>query len=249
MTIFYNFAACDVPKHRKKQLAHVKSPDSPKEDTRPTRDALRRRIDEELARLGDIKISSWMMALPSPPAAAHDPDDSRPQATELELDTALGGLLLQSGARLEPTHCFHVIGPDGALLAVLRPLNGLAFVRRVVAREALADLSLHRRPAGAGTAPLGYRHTSFAALLWRCALFGPHGERLLPDAYRQLPLRLVQPPQLARALVAGRHVKLMELLQAKDRTFTEVQAITGLSTTQLSRDLAALLLVGSLVPA
>jgi hypothetical protein len=190
-----------------------------------------------------------MMALPSSPDAALHPDDHRPQASELELDAALGKLLVHSGERLEPAHCFHAIGPDGALLAVLRPFNGLAFVRRVVAQDNLADMSLHRRPAGAGAAPLGYRHTSFAALLWRCALFGPHGEQLLPDHYRLLPLRLLQPPPLEHALVAGRHGKLMELLRARDRTFTELQALTGLSDAQLGRDLAALMLVGSLVPA
>lgn len=219
---------------------------SPPSDPSTSREDLRRRIENELASLGDIPLSSWMMGLAAAPADTR-PDDGRAQASEVELDAELGGLIWQPGTRLEPLHCFHVIGLDGALVAVLRPDSGAVFARISIAQDDLPGLTLHRRPAGAGVAPAGYRQTSIAALLWRFALFGGKGDQALPDPYRQLPLRLHQLPPLEYALVAGRHFKLMELLRKQNRTFIELQALTRLSTTQLSRDLAALLLVGSLV--
>lgn len=215
-------------------------------DLSAARDALRRRIEDALASFGDIELSTWMTE--RPPAPAQPPlDDHRTQASEVEVDAELGRLLWQPGARLEPLHCVHVIGVDGTLVAVIRPACGTVFARTSIAQDDLPGLSLHRRPTGAGTAPVGYRHTSVAALLWRFALFGNQGDQALPDHYRQLPLRLHQLPPLEYALVAGRHFKLMELLRMKNRTFTELQTLTGLSTAQLRRDLAALRLVGSLV--
>lgn len=217
--------------------------------TPPSRDELRRRIDDELARLGDIEVSSWMMGLPPSAQPTDAPGDDRPQASEVELDVELGHLLWRTGPRLEQPHCFHAIGPDGALVAVLRPETGIVFVRRFVASEDLPGLRLHRRPAGAANAPLGYRMTSIAALLWRFALFGANGDQALPDAYRQLPLHLRRTPPLPHELVAGRHFKLMHLLKEQNRSFAELQVLTNLSDAQLSRDLGALLLVGSLATA
>lgn len=211
-----------------------------------TRDALCRRIDDELAQLGDLKVSSWMMALP-PGRPASDLEDGRTKASEVELDAALGGLFWRARAHLERTHCFHVIGPDGALVAVYTPKTGALGVRGLVAVDELVGMELHRRPIAAGTAPPDYRSTRIAAVLWRFALFGHGGEQALPEHYRQLPLRLLQLPPLDHELVAGRHFKLMQLLHEGRRTFHELLETTGLSESQLGRDLAALLLVGCLV--
>jgi len=215
-------------------------------DHTASREELCRRIDDELARLGDIHVSSWMMA-EAPPEV--EPDDGRPLASEVELDAALGGVFWRAREGLERVNCFHVIGPEGTLVAVLQPGAGPLYARARVARDDLAALTLHRRPVAAGTAPHGYRQTSFQAVLWRFALFGLDGMHALPNHYRQLPLRLRQLPPLDRGLVAGRHFKLMHLLLESGRTFTELQENTGLSDAQLSRDLAALRLVGSLTVA
>lgn len=219
---------------------------NPSEAASLGRDAVRQRIEAELARLSAFKISSYLMA-EAPPA--EEPDDGRPTATETEIDAALGAVLWQAPTPPGGDHCFHVTGPASTLVAVARPCRDTVCARVRVACDDLAGLVLHRRPAAAAAAPPGYRHTSLAAVLWRFALFGPDGHQTLPRHYRQLPLRLVAPPALDRSLVSGRHVKLMQLFAQRDHSFPELREITGLSDAQLCRDLGALAVTGCLAPA
>ena len=222
---------------------HVK-PEAPANKAHAAREALRQRIDAELAELGTIKISSWMLA--EPPTATPTLDDGREPASEMELDAALGALLWRAREQLQTSHSFHVIGPDGALVAVLMPQSGTLSVRPLVAQDELDALELHRRPQAAGKSPPDYRQTDTATVLWRFALFGEPASEALPPHYRQMPLRLNQMPPLDRTMVAGRHYKLMRLLHERSHTFDELRAHTGLSEKQLRRDLTALHLVGSL---
>lgn len=222
---------------------HVKS-EAPANKAHAAREALRQRIDAELAELGTIKISSWMLA--EPPTATPTLDDGREPASEVELDAALGALLWRAREQLQTSHSFHVIGPDGALVAVLMPQSGTLSVRPLVAQDELDALELHRRPQAAGKSPPDYRQTDTATVLWRFALFGEPASEALPPHYRQMPLRLNQMPPLDRTMVAGRHYKLMRLLHEHSHTFDELRAHTGLSEKQLHRDLTALHLVGSL---
>jgi hypothetical protein len=222
---------------------HVK-PEAPANKAHAAREALRKRIDAELAELGTIKISSWMLA--EPPTATPTLDDGREPASEVELDAALGALLWRAREQLQTSHSFHVIGPDGALVAVLMPQSGTLSVRPLVAQDELDALELHRRPQAAGKSPPDYRQTDTATVLWRFALFGEPASEALPPHYRQMPLRLNQMPPLDRTMVAGRHYKLMRLLHERSHTFDELRALTGLSEKQLHRDLTALYLVGSL---
>jgi len=222
---------------------HVK-PEAPANKAHAAREALRQRIDAELAELGTIKISSWMLA--EPPTATPTLDDGREPASEVELDAALGALLWRAREQLQTSHSFHVIGPDGALVAVLMPQSGTLSVRPLVAQDELDALELHRRPQAAGKSPPDYRQTDTATVLWRFALFGEPASEALPPHYRQMPLRLNQMPPLDRTMVAGRHYKLMRLLHERSHTFDELRAHTGLSEKQLLRDLTALHLVGSL---
>jgi hypothetical protein len=98
---------------------HVKS-EAPANKAHAAREALRQRIDAELAELGTIKISSWMLA--EPPAATPTLEDGRVPATEVELDAALGALCSGApAANCRPATAYHVIGPDSALVAVLMP--------------------------------------------------------------------------------------------------------------------------------
>lgn len=219
------------------------NPTGPSEDRNPSREELCRRIDEEIERMGDIAVSSWRMALRPAPLEA-GPDDGRPLASEVEQDAALGALLWRAGT-LEHTSCFHATRPDGTLMAVLKPKTGALFARPVVALADLENLALQRRPLSAGGPLPGYRPSSIAAALWRFALFWPDGENALPRHFRALPLRLRRPPPLDPELVAIRHLKLMKLLGERDRTFVELGEKTTLSDHQLCRDLAALMLVGS----
>lgn len=218
--------------------------EAPANKAHAAREALRQRIDAELAELGTIKISSWMLA--EPPAATPTLDDGREPASEVELDAALGALLWRAREQLQTSHSFHVIGPDGALVAVLMPQSGTLSVRPLVAQDELDALELHRRPQAAGKSPPDYRQTDTATVLWRFALFGEPASEALPPHYRQMPLRLNQMPPLDRTMVAGRHYKLMRLLHEHSHTFDELRAHTGLSEKQLLRDLTALHLVGSL---
>lgn len=208
------------------------------------REALRQRIDAELAELGTIKVSSWMMA--DPPSSKPSLEDGREPASEVELDAALGELIWRAQGQFQPNHSFHVIGPDGSLVAVLMPSSGALSVRALVAQDELSTLKLHRRPVAAGHSPPDYRQTDTATVLWRFALFGASEPEGLPEDYRKLPLRLKQMPPLDRSMVAGRHYKLMRLLHEQPYTFDDLLRLTGLSEGQLRRDLTALHLVGSL---
>jgi hypothetical protein len=121
----------------------------------------------------------------------------------VELDAALGALLWRAREQLQTSHSFHVIGPDGALVAVLMPQSGTLSVRPLVAQDELDALELHRRPQAAGKSPPDYRQTDTATVLWRFALFGEPASEALPPHYRQMPLRLNQMPPLDRTMVAG----------------------------------------------
>jgi hypothetical protein len=207
---------------------------------------LRQRIETEMARLSAFDISSYLIA-EAPPA--EEPDDGRPKASEVDIDAALGAMLWRARAQFEGGHCFHVTGPASTLVGVACPRSGVVGARPRVAQDDLAALVLHRRPGAAGHAPPGYRQTSAAAVMWRFALFGADGPQTLPKHYRQFALRLVAPPPLDRSLVSGRHVKLMQLFAQRDHSFAELREITGLSETQLCRDLGALVVTGCLAPA
>lgn len=220
------------------------TPSSPPSLPAAAHAALRQRIDDELAQLAPVEVSSWMTALPE---TQEDWGDGRPGAGELELDAALGSLFWQARAHLAPGHCVQVLGPDGTLVAVRQAKTGLLFVRLWVALADLNGLALHRRPSAAGAAPQGYRQTNLSAALWRFAQFGKDGDRALPAASHTAPLRLGVLPPVDRSLVAVRHVKMMRMLQERPHTFAELLYRSGLSETQLTRDLAALLLVGSLI--
>ncbi|MBK7990794.1 MAG: hypothetical protein IPK05_12950 [Comamonadaceae bacterium] len=152
--------------------------EAPANKAHAAREALRQRIDAELAELGTIKISSWMLA--EPPAATPTLDDGREPASEVELDAALGALLWRAREQLQTSHSFHVIGPDGALVAVLMPQSGTLSVRPLVAQDELDALELHRRPQAAGKSPPDYRQTDTATVLWRFALFGEPASEALP---------------------------------------------------------------------
>lgn len=128
------------------------------------REALLRRIDEELAQLGDIEISSWMVGLQSEATTGEaNGEATAVPASEIEVDIALAATLMQTRGGQQAHACVHLVAKDGVL-------------------------------------------------------------------------------------VAGRHVRLMQLLQQRDHRFEELHALTGLSEGQLLRDLAALRMVGSIKP-
>lgn len=209
-----------------------------------------RRIDEELAQLGDIDLSSWMIGLQTEGAAVDAEDAAAASAaSEVEVDIALAATLVQTGGRQQAHACVHLLAQDGVLVAIYQPASGEVAVRNRLTPRELAGLHAQPRPAGAAAAPANWRATSLPALLWRYAQFAQQAEQLLPRHWRELPLRWRGYPPLPRALVAGRHVRLMQLLQQRDQHFDELRALTGLSESQLLRDLAALRLVGSITPA
>lgn len=213
------------------------------------REALLRRIDEELAQLGDIELSSWMVGLQADSAVNAEGEAAAAPASEIEVDIALAAALMQTRGRQQAHACVHLLAEGGVLVAIYRPASGEVAVRDKRTLRELSGLRLQPRPAAASTAPPNWRATSLPALLWRYAQFAPLAEQLLPPHWRELPLRWHGYPPLPRALVAGRHVRLMQLLQQRDHRFEELQALTGLSEGQLLRDLAALRMVGSITPA
>lgn len=214
------------------------------------RETLLRRIDEELAQLGDIELSSWMVGLQSEAAAGDaEGEATAAPASEIEVDIALAATLMQTRGGQQAHACVHLLAQDGVLVAIYRPASGEVAVRDRLALRELSGLRAHPRPAAAAAAPANWRATSLPALLWRYAQFAPLAEQLLPRHWRELPLRWHGYPPLPRTLVAGRHVRLMQLLQQRDHRFEELHALTGLSEGQLLRDLAALRMVGSITPA
>jgi len=215
-------------------------PDDPR---RASRDELRRRIDEELAQIGHIEVSSWMMSMSK---STPVPVDVTTLASPLEADARLGRLLWKENAKLKEGQCFHVLTPASQLMAVIKPATGVAYLKDPMPLDDLKGWQLLRRPAAAFNAPPGYRRTTVTAVLWRFALFGTEGNRVLPPRYRHLPLSLRQLPTVERDLVPVRQVKLMQFISRSPCTFAELQILTHLSEEQLSRDLGALYLARSL---
>lgn len=215
-----------------------------------SREALLRRIDEELAQLGDIELSSWMVGLQTEGAGVDaEGEAAAVPVSEIEVDIALAATLMQTGGRQQAHACVHLLAEDGVLVAIYQPASGEVAVRDRLTLRELASLRAQPRPAAAAAAPAAWRTTSLPALLWRYAQFAPLAEQLLPPHWRELPLRWHGYPPLPHALVAGRHVRLMQLLQQRNHRFDELHALTGLSEGQLLRDLAALRMVGSIAPA
>lgn len=214
------------------------------------RETLLRRIDEELAQLGDIELSSWMVGLQSEAATGDaEGEATAAPASEIEVDIALAATLMQARGGQRAHACVHLLAEDGVLVAIYQPASGEVAVRDGLTLRELSGLRAQPRPAAAAAAPANWRATSLPALLWRYAQFAPLAEQLLPRHWRELPLRWHGYPPLPRTLVAGRHVRLMQLLQQRDHRFDELHALTGLSEGQLLRDLAALRMVGSITPA
>jgi hypothetical protein len=210
---------------------------------RAFKESLLRRLDEGMSQLSALPVSSLALGLPPPPPAEIDPNDLAPQ---VEVDARLGRLLWKEHARLKEGRCFHVLSPESQLMAAVNPETGAVFIKEQVLNTGLKGWQLLRRPAAAFNAPSGYRHTTVTAVLWRFALFGAEGVRVLPAHYRSRPLTMRQLPLVSRELVPVRLVKLMQVLNRQACTWSELQAQTNLSDEQLNRDLAALYLARSL---
>lgn len=210
----------------------------------PEREALRARIDAELAHMESLTVSSWMLARERGNSTL--PGVPRP-ASEINVDVALAPVLTMARRSLTPGHSAHVTGGDGVLLAIYRPDDGSVHVRDTVDTRELLRLAWRPRPLRAAQPPEGWRSTSFEAVQWRFSLLGPAGDQALSRHWRDSPLRLREIPPFNFSLLPGRQFEIISALQKGDRSLAELVRTVGGDEAQLSRELVALMLMGCLV--
>lgn len=210
----------------------------------PEREALRARIDAELADMASLTVSSWMLA--REPSAPTRPGVPRP-ASEVNVDVALAPVLSRARRTLKAGHSAHVTGGDGVLLSIYRPDDGSVHVRDAVDARELQRLDWRPRPMSATQAPEGWRTTTYDAIQWRYSLLGPAGDQALSRHWRDSPLRLREIPPFNFSLLPGRQFEIISALQKGDRSLAELLRLVGGDEAQLSRELVALMLMGCLV--
>jgi hypothetical protein len=136
---------------------------------------------------------------------------------------------------------YNVTAPSGTLIAVVN-LRGDAAVLPTAAPADFDGAMWTPAPRDAVT-PEHFSCTSLSQLMWQYAL--RTGREILPRRYRTQTLFFRRPPRLPQRLLRDSHLLLLRELALAPGTFAELQQRTGLVGAQLSRDLAALYLVGA----
>lgn len=161
----------------------------------------------------------------------------RPLAVQLCLASQLLQREAELGSRLYHVHA------RGRLLAVV-DLRGDTAVRSTATLRELAGAFWSARPAAAAYFPDDFVRTSLSMLMWQ---YGTRTrESLLPHRYRLGPIYLRRAPRLPQRLLKDVHLLLLRQLAVRPRTFAELLQETGLAAPVLSRELAALYLVGGI---
>ena len=153
----------------------------------------------------------------------------------------LAASLLEQHAALG-TGSFHVLqGPQ--LIAVVN-MRGDAGVLPTATTVDFEEALWRRSPQSNPPIPEQFARLSLSQLMWQ---FAQRSTRdLLPPHYRTGLLYFRRPPRLPQRLMRDAHLLLLRELATGCGTMEELQARTGMASTQISRDLAALYLVGAI---
>lgn len=152
----------------------------------------------------------------------------------------LAGRILENEAALG-AGIYHV-SHEGVLLAVVN-LQGEIGVSAKARPDDFEDAVWSRRPAAAAGIPPGFVRTSLSQLMWQYAL--RTRQDVLPRRYRSGLLYFRRPPRLPHNMLKDSHLLLIRELSQAPTSFEALQQRTGMASTALARDLAALYLVGS----
>ncbi len=132
---------------------------------------------------------------------------------------------------------------DGNLLAVVDTDGWRVAMRPKVAKAYLPKAQFVLRPAGASSAPAGFRVLSLDDVLW---MFGQHGTQslaALPSGFMRATLSLKKMPDISPERLSPRHYSMMRLLAASPMNFESLRVKLSANHEDLQRDLLALYLV------
>jgi hypothetical protein len=151
-------------------------------------------------------------------------------STIIEHSSALGG-----GA-------FEVV-LNGTVIAVVN-MRGDVGVLPTIAPTAFEDALWRRSPRTELDIPEHFARLSLSQLMWQYAMRS--SRELLPAHYRSGMLYFRRPPRLAQRYLRDSHLLLLRELATGCATLEELRHRTGMSAANISRDLAALYLVGAI---
>lgn len=136
---------------------------------------------------------------------------------------------------------FHV-SVDGRLVAIVSRRSGIG-VLPIADPVRLDGAIWARRPAAADEIPGHFVQAGLTQVLWQYAL--RTRRQLLPTYFRAGPLYWCRSPQLPQRLFSDSHLMIVRELAHAPATFAELGQRTGLAEAMLTRDLAALRIVGA----
>lgn len=144
--------------------------------------------------------------------------------------------------RLDLASSVYHISVDGRLQAVVSRRNGIG-VLPIADPSRLASAVWARRPGLADEIPGHFVQTGLAEALWQYAMRTTRD--LLPTYFRSGPIYWCRAPQLPQRMFRDSHLLIVRELAHAPASYADLGRRTGLAESVLTRDLAALRLVGA----
>lgn len=160
---------------------------------------------------------------------------------EQEMEVLLGERIWGARAQLK-RRVAHWMA-DGSLLAVIDTEGWCVAMRPKVAKALLPRAQFVLRPAGASSAPAGFRVLPLDDVLWMFGQHGPQSLTALPRGFLRATLSLKKMPSVSPERLAPRHYSMMRLLAAAPMNFEALRETLSANPEDLQRDLLALYLV------
>lgn len=161
----------------------------------------------------------------------------RPKAVQF----CLASQIIQD--RIEVISTVHHVSVDGRLVAVVSPRNGVG-VLPIADPFHLKTAVWARRPGLADEIPGHFVQAGLTEVLWQYAIRTKRN--LLPASFKSGPIYWCRPPQVPPRLFKDSHLVIVRELAHEPAAFADLTARTGLPSAVLSRDLAALRIVGAI---
>jgi len=132
---------------------------------------------------------------------------------------------------------------NGTVIAVVN-MRGDVGVLPTISPAVFEDALWRRSPNSEVRIPEHFARLSLSQLMWQFAM--RTSRELLPPHYREGMLYFRRPPRLPQRLMRDAHLLLLRELASGCATLDELRQRTGMSMANISRDLAALYLVGAI---
>ena len=144
--------------------------------------------------------------------------------------------------RLDLGSSVYHVSVDGRLQAVVSRRNGIG-VLPIADPSRLESAVWARRPGLADEIPGHFVQTGLAEALWQYAMRTTRD--LLPTYFRSGPIYWCRAPQLPQRMFRDSHLMIVRELAHAPASYADLGRRTGLAESVLTRDLAALRLVGA----